>query len=512
MMSCVATAKRAAHLIRIGWTARKVRKEPRESDRLLAKQALAGLFADARGVTMKVGQLFADNGEQTPLRQLVEGIEPLPLSAMLPVLEADLGKPAATIFSTLEESQAAASLGQVHAATLRDGTPVAVKIRYPDIANAVDAELQLAGLMPGIGPVKRWGFDLGAYKQTLKSNMARELDYRSEAERQQRYGERVQISGLRVPRVYMALCSKRVLVQSWESGVSLEQAAKWPRKDRLLIGRTLLMTLFKSLFVAGEVHGDPHRGNYLYQHEHHGQPQVALLDYGCTVAVAASRRLALLKLILACKEGTPISSLGCFAALGFDAKKLSYIDAELPALCQILFRPFLLERPIELNEWRLGEDFATLLGDNRWWFRSAGPADLLLLMRAFQGLASQLQRLEVRLPWWPLLEQAVGADVIRQARALELPQLSSGTPIQAIASRLRVSVMEGEESKVALSMPAGAALDLDNIIPEDVLERIRHSQEVDIVQVITHIRRNGIVPQDLFAFDDGPKSYRVWLE
>ena len=69
--------------------------------------------------------------------------------------------------------------------------------------------------------------------------------------------------------------------------------------------------------------------------------------------------------------------------------------------------------------------------------------------------------------------------------------------------------MEGGEAKVALSMPAGAALDLDNIIPEDVLERIRHSQEVDIVQVIAHIRRNGIVPQDLFAFDDGPKSYRV---
>lgn len=516
-MTILNTAKRALQFFRIGLAAKKLQRTQNETERLLAKQALAGLFADARGITMKVGQLFAGNDGTTPFQALVEGIEPLPLKIMIPLLETELGQKTKSVFRSIDKAIAAASLGQVHLAELKNGDKVAVKIRYPDISAAVDAELRLVGLMPGVGPVNRWGFDLDAYKKSLRDNMHRELDYRSEAQRQDYFGRTVQVPGLKVPGVYRDLCSERVLVQSRAEGVLIDKAGDWSEQDRLAIGQTLMMTLFKSLFVAGEVHGDPHPGNVFYSHDENGQPLVTLLDYGCTVSIAEPRRMALLKLIVGCRERNPTKPLDCFAALGFDSKKLTPISGSLPALCQILFRPFLLNHAFSPEQWQLGKEVNDLLGDYRWWFRSAGPSDLFLLMRAFQGLIQQLQQLDVRLPWWMILQQAVGPKLIREAMAYELPAIEHEPTVMTLsfdqqATLLCVRVTEGGEQRVSVKMPAEAVLDLEHLIPEDVLSRIISSGTIDLKQLGESIRANGIIPQQLFVFEDGSKTYKVWLE
>ncbi|MGZ8161204.1 MAG: AarF/UbiB family protein [Methylobacter sp.] len=516
-MAILNTAKRALQFFRIGLAAKKLHRTQNETERLLAKQALAGLFADARGITMKVGQLFAGNDGTSPFQELVEGIEPLPLKAMIPLLEMELGQKVKSVFRSIEPAIAAASLGQVHLAVLKNGDKVAVKIRYPDISDAVDAELRLVGLMPGVGPVNRWGFDLDAYKKSLRDNMHRELDYRSEAERQDYFGRTVQVPGLKVPKVYKDLCGEKVLVQTRAQGVLIDKVANWSQQDRLAIGQTLVMTLFKSLFVAGEVHGDPHPGNIFYSHDENGRPLVTLLDYGCTIAVAEPRRMALLKLIAGCRERNPTKPLDCFAALGFDGKKLAPISGSLPALCQILFRPFLVNHAFNPEQWQLGQGVNDLLGDYRWWFRSAGPSDLFLLMRAFQGLIQQLQQLDVNLAWWPLLQQAVGGEGIQQAMAYELPTIVQDPTAKALgfdqqATLLCVRVTEGGKQRVAIKMPAEAALDLEHLIPEDVLAQIIDSGTIDLKQLGDSIRANGITPQQLFIFEDGRKTYRVWLE
>ncbi len=516
-MTFLKTAKRALQFFRIGLAAKKLQRSQGEAERLLAKRALAGLFADARGITMKVGQLFAGNDGATPFQELVEGIEPLPLKAMIPQLEMELGQKIKSVFRSIDPAVAAASLGQVHLAELKNGDKVAVKIRYPDISDAVDAELRLVGLMPGIGPVNRWGFDLDAYKKSLRDNMQRELDYRSEARRQDYFGRTVQVPGMKVPKVYMDLCRERVLVQSRAEGVLIDKVGSWPEQDRLAIGQTLMMTLFKSLFVAGEVHGDPHPGNIFYSHDENAKPLVTLLDYGCTIAVAEQRRLALLKLIVGCRESNPTKALDCFAALGFDGKKLSSISGSLPALCQILFRPFLLNHAFDPEQWQLGKAVNDLLGDYRWWFRSAGPSDLFLLMRAFQGLIQHLQQLDVKLPWWTLLQQAVGPELIQQAKAYQLPVSEYEPTVHALsfnqqATLLFVRVSENGEQRVAVKMPAEAVLDLEHLIPEDVLVRIVNSGTIDLKQLSDSIRVNGIIPQQLFVFEDAGKTYKVWLE
>ncbi|MFU8787575.1 MAG: AarF/UbiB family protein [Methylobacter sp.] len=515
-MAIIKTLKRALHFFRIGRAAKKLQRSQNETERLLAKQALAALLADARGITMKIGQLFAGTDGSTPFQPLVEGIEPLPLKTMIPLLEKELGRKAKSVFRTIEPAIAAASLGQVHLAELKNGDKVAIKIRYPDIADAIDAELGLVGLLPGVGPAKRWGFDLNAYKTCLHDNMQRELDYRSEAQRQDYFGRMVQVPGLKVPSVYLDLCTERVLVQSRAEGVLIDKIAHWPEQDRLDVGKILILTLFKSMFVAGEVHGDPHPGNIFYAYDDYGQAQVSLLDYGCTIRISEARRLALLKLIIGCRERSPTKPLECFAALGFDSNKLSYISGALPALCQLLFRPFLVNHAFDPAQWQLGKSVNELLGDYRWWFRSAGPADLFLLMRAFQGLTQQLQQLEVNVPWWPLLQQAVGTELIRQATDYKLPAIEQPT-ITALsfdqqATWLCVRVNENGEQRVSVKMPAEAVLDLEHLIPEDVLAHIVASGLIDLKQLTDSLRTNGIIPQQLFVFEDGKKTYQVWLE
>ncbi|MBT4770749.1 MAG: ABC transporter, partial [Rhodospirillaceae bacterium] len=233
---------RIVKVTRIGFAARRLKNSDTNDDRLKARRALAALFEDARGVTMKFGQLMA-GGEDDPLAKLVGGVDARPLSDMMPVIEQELDRPAMDVFESIEESTAAASLGQVHKARLKDGTTVAIKIQYPAIKDAVEAEMTLFGLMPSVGPVDKWGFDLGGYKSALKKNMDRELDYRDEAIRQEQFRSKVDVPGLIVSRVFTEFSARRILVQEWQEGVSLNGVARWSDDDRNSVARTLLATL-----------------------------------------------------------------------------------------------------------------------------------------------------------------------------------------------------------------------------------------------------------------------------
>jgi len=510
-------AKRILRLLRIGLTLRRLRRSHGETERQLAREAIAAQLADARGMAMKFGQLFAGDDESDPFAPLVRGVEPLPLAALLPLLDRSLGCPHGEIFAQIEPYGAAASLGQVHRALLHDGTPVAIKIRYPFIVDAVNAELKIAGLLPGMGPVRRWGIDLEAYRALLRNNMARELDYRSEAARQMAFAAGVAVRGLVVPRIHAGLCSESVLVSDWQEGGFIDTVADWPLRDRLLLAQTLLRTLFVSLFVHGEVHGDPHLGNTLYRRENDGTPLVALLDFGCTLPIERQRRLALLRLIIALREGEQLQLLSALGAAGFDLVKLNGLRAELPAICQALFTPFLVEGPFHPEQWQLSQTVRSILGERRWWFRAAGPADSMLLVRAFDGVITQLARLQVHLPWWPLLEQCVGAELLAEAHALTFADLpaevaAEGELLLHGAKSLRVRIEQGGRIDFDATMPAAAALKLPELMPEEAIAALESMPDTDLAGTPERLKREGLKPQQLFAFDLNGRTHRIWLE
>jgi len=383
------------------------------------------------------------------------------------------------------------------------------------MARAVRAELAVTGMLPAVGPVKRFGVDIGGYQKMLTDNMERELDYRSEAARQMRFHSVVKIDGLVVPEVFPAWCSEKILVQTWQDGCRLTAAAKWPLRERLLIARTLLETFMASLFVVGEVHGDPNPGNYLFQRGE-GRPRVILLDYGCTVKVPAARRLALLALLFGLRTGQPMDALACLAAAGFEPAKLVPIADQLPTLCQILFEPFLLQGPFRVEAWRLGERLEQLLQERRWWLRSAGPVDGLLLVRAFQGILEQLKTLDVALPWWPLLQGILPSSLVQQAEDYHPPPLPDHlAPLslghRTLARKLEVLISEGGEEVRRLSMPAEALLELPALLPDEA-KAMLVAAGVDVEAAVQQISRAGFPPQEVFRVEEGGRSYRVWLE
>ncbi|OUS09336.1 hypothetical protein A9Q89_13300 [Gammaproteobacteria bacterium 53_120_T64] len=512
-----ATYHSAMRLAKIGVKVVKTKTASNPQQRQVAQRALALQFTDARGVMMKLGQLLAASANDESFDALVKGIPATPLTTLSPVIEDAIGAPIEQVFSHLDESTSAASLGQVHHGQLLNGEHVAVKVQYPDIAARVDAEIGLFGLMPGIGPVKKWGFDLAAYKTSFKANMDRELNYLSEAESQQRFREGVNVAGLTVPRIYPEYCSGKLLVQSWHEGSFIDDIGHWPSADRRRAGEIILGTLFKSLFDVGLVHGDPHLGNSYFRHDHNQQVEVVLMDYGCTIEMDKNQRLALLKLILATRENTPISPLRYFVALGFNAAKLAKIGDALPMLCRLLFKPFCQDQAFPTQTWQLEKPIQQLLNEQRWWFRSAGPAQLLLILRAFQGITQQLNALQTSVSWTKVLQQQLQPETIRQVREFELPPLAEEqslcTPsVTSLANTLHVRVTKNGQRAVNVTLPAEMFLDIESLIPDDVLRLLTVDNKVDIAAIKQAVLDSGLAPQSVFSIHNGAKEYAVWLE
>lgn len=348
--------------------------------------------------------------------------------------------------------------------------------------------------------------------------MYRELDYRSEAARQIYFKQNVHVPLLDIPTVYEKYSSDCVLVQSRATGSHFPDVLTWSEREKTLIAETLLKTLFTSLFIAGEIHADPHNGNALFNHENQGK-MVTLLDFGCTVSLSHNRRLTLLKLILGCKEQNAINPFDCFVALGFDANKLVHIHGALPLLCEYLFYPFLVDYQLDIRQWQLSKKINDLLGEQRWWFRSAGCADLFLLMRAFQGVLQKLEQLNVFLNWWEMLQQCVEDVVFYESRALIVPSVNLPTlenakslDFASQAKKLRVTVIENNVTKVALEMPANAALNLESIIPADTLVLIKQDKQIGFDKLMRGLKLDGLRPQKLFKLLKENKEYHVWLE
>ncbi len=513
-------------LARQAWRARSAR-DPAVRD--AARRHLATRLGRLRGLPQKIGQILSMAGDEqhaAPFAALRESAEPLPAEEFLAALREAWNAEPETLLSEFEPRGLAASLGQVHRARLHDGREVAIKLPYPGIREALLTDLSALGWITlPIGGLRR-GFDLRGYRDTILHDLEQELDYRGEAQRQTRFAEQLRgCGGWVVPAVIHELSNEHVLVSAWESGQVVESAREWSESARRTLAAALLHGALHMLFRCGVLHADPHPGNYRFR-QHARDAQIVLYDFGSVVELEPRARRALLRLI----HDTRAQSGDAFATLlelGFDAELLEPLAERLPALCRVLFEPFCQTGAFALADWRRGERAADILGELRWNFRMAGPPKLVFVLRAFAGLAFYLERLGVDVSWSRalepiLLEQrdeliAPGAAVCDATpHSTEQGQRAAVTPrsrFESMARHLQIVVTQSGSTKVALTFPASAIDDLDELMDEAVQARVK-AAGIDTAALLRRVRATGYVPQAVFSLDESHtnKGVRVWLE
>ncbi|MDQ6779221.1 MAG: AarF/ABC1/UbiB kinase family protein [Actinomycetota bacterium] len=284
-------------------TANRVRTPERaaaaQSERTAALvRQLVDQLGQMRGAAMKVGQMISmvefdglPEDEQDELQRklaaLRDDVPPVAFADLEKLMRQELGGPLTRVFSDFDERAfAAASIGQVHRATTLDGDDVVVKIQYPGVAEAVETDLRNAMLLLPILRRLAPGLDAKALLAELRERIAEELDYELEAQNQRRIGRLLRGHPFaRVPRVHMALSTRRVLVSEYVEGERFEEVRRAEEAQRDRYGEIVFRFFFGLLYRDRIALGDPHPGNYLLCPD----GEVCFLDFGLLRDVSAAR-------------------------------------------------------------------------------------------------------------------------------------------------------------------------------------------------------------------------------
>jgi predicted unusual protein kinase regulating ubiquinone biosynthesis (AarF/ABC1/UbiB family) len=280
-------------LAHAGTSARKVfastqrREELSRAREIKTAQQVADELGNMKGALMKLGQMasYLDDGLPEPLRlalsQLQSQAPPMSVELVRQEVERELGASIEEMFVAFDEEPiAAASIGQVHRAILR--TPegekaVAVKVQYPGVAEAIDADIKTADLL---GTLLAFGFkSLNPEEMVLeiKDRLREELDYVNEARNQQLFADFYEGHPfIHVPKVFHEYSTARVLITELVSGHSFAEVLTWPQEERDRAGEAIFRFVFRSLYRFRAFNGDPHPGNYIF----HRDGRVTFLDFG----------------------------------------------------------------------------------------------------------------------------------------------------------------------------------------------------------------------------------------
>ena len=298
----------------------------------LAEQAVE-VLANLRGGAMKIGQLasFLDvdfippeyrDVYQEKLATLRDSAPPMDWKKVRKVLEGEWGDKPESIFEEFEETAAAAaSIGQVHRAVLPDGRRVAVKVQYPEIADALEADLGTAAILVAMARAVVPGMDPQEIAGELRERVLEELDYELEADNQRSFARAYRDHPfIHVPNVVTDLSRRRVFVSEWVDGLTFAQVKELPDAERQRFGEIIYRFYFGSMHYLGRFNADSHPGNYILMED----GRVAFIDFGSVKHVDVDRMRTGLQLMVAAGERDAARAADLLVELG-------YIRDELPA-------------------------------------------------------------------------------------------------------------------------------------------------------------------------------------
>ncbi len=275
-------------------------------------EALAADLERLGPTYVKLGQLISSRADLVPptwieaLERLQDKVEPFPYADVEEIIERELGVRISKAFSTFDpEPIAAASLGQVHRATLRDGRAVAVKVQRPDIRERVSADLEALAEVAAFADDhtdagRRMGF--GDMLDEFRQSLMRELDYLQEARNLARLARNLrEFDLIVVPEPVDDYTTSRVLTMEYVRGKKVTAVSPLTRLeiDGAALGEELFRAYLQQILVDGVFHADPHAGNVFLTDDH----RIALIDLGMVGHVTPGLQDRLTRMLLGISEG-----------------------------------------------------------------------------------------------------------------------------------------------------------------------------------------------------------------
>ncbi|TDR87087.1 ABC1 kinase family protein [Enterovirga rhinocerotis] len=251
--------------------------------------ALAQMLGGLKGPIMKVAQLLATVPDLVPpeyaseLQKLQSEAPPMGAAFVTRRMMSELGPDWRSRFGSFDlKPAAAASLGQVHRATSHDGAGLAVKLQYPDMQSAVEADLRQLDLLFAVHRRLTSVIDTREIAKEIGARIREELDYEREAKHARLYANLLaHVPEVRVPGVHGDLSTKRLLTLDWLEGRKILGFKEAPVAIRNRLAIAMFKAWWHPVGQIGVIHGDPHLGNYTVFEEGGEAAGINLLDYGC---------------------------------------------------------------------------------------------------------------------------------------------------------------------------------------------------------------------------------------
>ncbi|MBE3111841.1 MAG: AarF/ABC1/UbiB kinase family protein, partial [Acidobacteria bacterium] len=253
-------------------------------------ERLVSRLSRMRGAALKMGQMMSFQDAKMlpgPIREVLQRVQDradyMPSYQRDKVLIANLGAEWRELFSEFEEKPiAAASIGQVHKATLKsNGQPVAVKIQYPGVADSIDSDLDNLGVLLTATKLLPKGLYLDKTIANARTELGWECDYKREAACLTRFGSLMADEGgvFRVPAVHAEASGPQVLTMDFMRGTPVTRLESLSQAQRDWIGTQILRLCLREITEFRFMQTDPNWTNFLY---HDGENRLELLDFGAS--------------------------------------------------------------------------------------------------------------------------------------------------------------------------------------------------------------------------------------
>ena len=379
-------------------------------------QQVVQMLGEMKGAAMKVGQLasfyeFAAPGEHVAtykdaLTMLQNSAPPMDPAASKQVIFEEFGKPVEELFASFDEvAIAAASIGQVHRATLHSGESVAVKVQYPGVDEAVRSDLKNIGALTKLSVAVAPNIDPKEIANEVKERVLEELDYLREAANQAHFAQLFEGHPyIVVPKVFPEMSRHRVITQEFVDGAPFHDAFDENEDSRNRTAEILFRFFYGSLNRFLIFSADPHPGNYRLLPD----GRVAFLDFGLVRAVDPGQLQELQQIARALVDEDRESGRSALESLGILNRRTPEIDVIWEHL-RLLNSPILEDGQVKIDR-ELVQRIAAAGFDPRspafQTLRKVGvPGIIITLNRMGFGVASLLARLEATNNWQAIMRE-----------------------------------------------------------------------------------------------------------